>query len=133
MLLIDEIVELTENSVVCRKTFRSDEFFVQGHYPDFPLVPGVILCESAMQAGAVLVGSKVSGEDVMPVVAKIKEARFKQMVRPGDSINIHVELTDAVSRAYFMTAKVTVGGELAVRFDFTCMITSQPHNKTEAN
>ena len=128
MLLIDEIVELTESSVVCRKTFRDDEFFFRGHYPDFPLVPGVILCESAMQAGAVLVGSRVSGEDLMPVVAKIKEARFKHMVRPGDTIEIHVELTDAVARAYFMTAKVTVGSELAVRFAFTCMITDKSQN-----
>ena len=52
MLLLDEIVEQTQDSIICRKTFRENEFFFQGHYPDFPIVPGVILCESAMQAGA---------------------------------------------------------------------------------
>jgi 3-hydroxyacyl-[acyl-carrier-protein] dehydratase len=131
MLLIDRIVEQSADRVVCQKTFSADEFFVQGHYPDFPIVPGVILCECAMQAGAVLVGaisreraaeSKEQDEPSMPVVAKIKEARFKQMVRPGDTIEIEVNLTDVVSRAYFMSAKVTTSGSLAVRFDFTCMM-----------
>ncbi|MCA9203445.1 MAG: beta-hydroxyacyl-ACP dehydratase, partial [Planctomycetales bacterium] len=50
MLLIDEIVERDERHIVCRKTFHADEFFFQGHYPDYPLVPGVILCEASMQA-----------------------------------------------------------------------------------
>ena len=53
-LLIDEIVEQSENRIVCRKTFTGDEFWYAGHYPKFPLTPGVLLCEAAMQAGAVL-------------------------------------------------------------------------------
>ena len=52
MLLVDEVVEKTENDIKCRKTFRPDEFFLQGHYPGNPIVPGIILCESAMQSGA---------------------------------------------------------------------------------
>lgn len=126
MLLIDEIVEQTESSVHCKKTFKADEFFLQGHYPDFPLVPGVILCESAMQAGAILVGTLAHDPDQMPVVAKIKEARFKQIVRPGDTIDVQVEMTDKVSNAFFMSAKVTVDGNLAVRFEFTCMLAAKP-------
>ena len=52
VLLVDEIVEQSDKSIVCRKTFHPDEYFFQGHYPGYPLVPGVILCESAMQAVA---------------------------------------------------------------------------------
>ena len=53
-LLLDEIVEQTDARIVCRKTFTGDEFWYRGHYPDFPITPGVLLCEAAMQAGAVL-------------------------------------------------------------------------------
>jgi 3-hydroxyacyl-[acyl-carrier-protein] dehydratase len=54
MLLLDEVVDWQPEHIVCRKTFQPEEWFFQGHYPDYPLVPGVILCEAAMQAGAVL-------------------------------------------------------------------------------
>src|SRR5262249_60237545 len=54
MLLLDEIIEWEHERIVCKKTFQQAEWFFQGHYPDFPLVPGVLLCEAAMQAGAVL-------------------------------------------------------------------------------
>ena len=55
-LLIDEIVEQSDNRIVCRKHFTGDEFWYAGHFPSFPITPGVILCEAAMQAGARLVG-----------------------------------------------------------------------------
>ena len=51
MLLVDEVVEQSENAIVCIKRFSGDEFFLQGHFPNFPLVPGVILCECALQSG----------------------------------------------------------------------------------
>ena len=60
-LLLDEIVERDERRIVCRKTFRGDEYFYAGHYPGFPLTPGVLLCEAAMQAGAVLLSGHVHG------------------------------------------------------------------------
>ena len=58
-LLIDEIVSQSENEIHCRKTFTGEEFWYAGHYPAFPLTPGVLLCEAAMQAGAVLLLSLI--------------------------------------------------------------------------
>ena len=58
-LLVDEIVEQTDNRIVCRKRFTGNEFWYAGHYPKFPLTPGVLLVEAAMQAGAVLIASRV--------------------------------------------------------------------------
>jgi 3-hydroxyacyl-[acyl-carrier-protein] dehydratase len=120
MLLVDEIVERTEKRIVCRKTFRAEEFFFQGHYPDFPLVPGVILCESAMQAGAILLSQfLVSGKGV-PVATRMNEVKFKNMVRPGDTIEMTVELVERLANAFFLKAKVTKQGKLAVSFEFAC-------------
>jgi 3-hydroxyacyl-[acyl-carrier-protein] dehydratase len=120
-LLIDEIVEESENHIVCRKTFRGDEYWYPGHYPGFPLTPGVLLCESAMQAGAVLLSRIVADNpDFLPVVSRINKVKFKAMVRPGDTVMLDVTLTDKMGGAYFMAAKVLKGEQLAVTFDFTC-------------
>ena len=89
--------------LVCRKTFRDDEFFVQGHYPGFPLVPGVILCECAMQAGAVLLSQIVQGAAGVPVITRVKDVRFRRMVRPGDTIEIEVQLQERLASAFFLT------------------------------
>lgn len=124
MLLVDEIVEQTEHRIVCRKTFHPDEFFVQGHFPGYPLVPGVILCESCLQSGAILLSRFTPKEGAVPVATRIDGAKFKQMVRPGDTIEMEVTLNEVVSTAYFLTGKVTVGGKLAARLDFACTVTA---------
>lgn len=120
MLLIDEIVERSENRIVCRKTFREVEFFFQGHYPDFPLVPGVILCESAMQAGAILLAEFLAEGKGVPVATRMNEVKFKSMVRPGDTIELTVELIERLANAFFLKARVTRQGALAVSFTFAC-------------
>jgi 3-hydroxyacyl-[acyl-carrier-protein] dehydratase len=119
-LLLDEIVEQTDTRIKCRKTFTGDEEFYQGHYPGFPLTPGVILCEAAMQAGAVLLSKFASESAGVPVATRMNDVRFKKMVRPGDTIELEAELKERVANAFFMTAKVTCGGQVAVRFEFAC-------------
>jgi 3-hydroxyacyl-[acyl-carrier-protein] dehydratase len=122
-LLLDEIVEQLENRIVCRKKFTGDEFWYPGHYPNFPLTPGVLLCEAAMQAGAVLLAkyaAEVPGG--VPVVTRMNNVKFKHMVRPGDTIDLTVELTERMAGAYFLAAQVSVGGKTAVTFDFACKL-----------
>lgn len=122
MLLVDEIVTRSENSIVCRKTFRADEFFFQGHYPGQPLVPGVILCEATMQAGAILLAQFLAGQEGVPVATRLNDVKFKKMVRPGDTIEMAVTLNERMAEAFFLTGKVTCAGKLAVRFDFACTL-----------
>lgn len=124
MLLIDEIVEISDSVIVCKKTFTAEEFFVQGHYPDFPIVPGVILIESCCQAGAVLVSKAMESDSSgkVPVLTRVDKAKFKKMVRPGDTVELHAEIRDQVSGAIFLSGKVTVDGALSVRFDFACSL-----------
>ncbi len=124
MLLIDEIVERQDKRIVCRKTFTGKEDFFAGHYPSFPLVPGVLLCEAAMQAGAVLLSAHAGDKPGVPVATRMNDVRFKQMVRPGDTIDIEVTLNERLADAFFLTASVRSAGKLAVRFDFACMLTT---------
>jgi 3-hydroxyacyl-[acyl-carrier-protein] dehydratase len=125
-LLVDEIVEQADQRIFCRKRFTGDEFWYRGHYPDFPLTPGVLLCEAAMQAGAVLLSKFASeGQGGVPVVTRMNNVKFKSMVRPGDTVNLEVELTERMADAFFMNAKVSVDEKIAVTFDFACKM-AQP-------
>ena len=128
MLLLDEIVEQTQDSIICRKTFRENEFFFQGHYPDFPIVPGVILCESAMQAGAVLLSSQLNGHQGVPVATRMNDVKFRKMVLPGDTVEIHVDLTERLADAFFLKAKAMSGSDVVVRFEFACTLAPRPNS-----
>ncbi len=127
-LLLDEIVEQTDSRIVCRKRFTGNEFWYAGHYPDFPLTPGVLLCEAAMQAGAVLL-AKYAAESPggVPVVTRLNNAKFKAMVRPGDRVTLEVELKDQLGGAYFLEARVRNGDAMAVTFDFACKLAQRPN------
>ena len=116
MLLVDEVVEKTEKHIVTRKTFRDDEYFTQGHYPGNPIVPGIILCEVGMQSGAILL-SQFAGEGV-PVATRMNDVRFRQMVKPGDTVEVYVELIEQLANAFFMKAKMTKDGKQVMRFEF---------------
>ena len=118
MLLVDEIMERSEQRIVCKKTFRAEEFFFQGHYPGFAIVPGVILCEAAMQAGAVLLSSQIVQGERVPVAGRLNDVKFKKMVRPGESILIEATLNERVQDAFFLSAKVTMEGKLVVTLNF---------------
>ena len=124
-LLVDEIVSQEESHIVCRKTFSGDEFWFAGHYPEYPLVPGVILCEAAMQAGAILLAQFASDDSGIPVVTKLSDVRFRKMVRPGDSIEMDIHLDERVQKAFFLSGKVTVDDAVAVRLQFACTL-AQP-------
>ncbi len=122
-LLVDEIIECGEERIRCRKTFRDDEWFFGGHYPGHPITPGVILCEAAMQAGAILLKRFTPSLDQgLPVAARMNDVRFKRIVRPGETIDIEVEMTNSTSKAWYLKARVRCEDKLAARLEFTCTI-----------
>jgi 3-hydroxyacyl-[acyl-carrier-protein] dehydratase len=128
-LLVDEIVERSDVKIVCEKTFQPDDWFFAGHYPGYPLVPGVLLCEAAMQCGAILLSPLLSGEKTLagkvPVATRMNDVRFKRMVLPGEKLTLEVELVERLADAFFMKAKVSVAGQVAVRFEFACTAAKQ--------
>lgn len=132
MLLLDRIVSREEGRIVCEKTFRGDEFFFQGHYPNFPIVPGVILCEASMQAGAILLSHVASEYQGVPVATRLNDVKLKRMIRPQDIIQIEVTLAERMADAFFLAAKVTCEGKVAARLAFACTMAEQPAEPSEA-
>ena len=131
-LFVDEIVEYEENRILCKKTFHADEYFFAGHYPGFPVVPGVLQCEAAMQAGAILLTKIFKDEDLsgrLPVVAGLDKVRFKEMVRPGDTLFLEVKYKNKMAGVYFLHAKVTVNGKTSAFFDIACAL-REPSEKS---
>ncbi|MDR0869957.1 MAG: beta-hydroxyacyl-ACP dehydratase [Planctomycetaceae bacterium] len=128
-LFVDEIVEYEDKRILCKKTFTGEEDFFRGHYPGGPLVPGVLLCEAAMQTGAILLTKIFADESLdgrVPVVAKMGEVRFKQMVHPGDTVLMEAKFRDKMKNVYFLHVKVTANGKTCVQFDVACALTEKP-------
>lgn len=126
-LLVDEIVSQDDKRIVCRKTFSPDEFFYQGHYPQYPLTPGVLLCEACMQAGAILLAQYVKPDEPgVPVATRLNEVRFKRMVRPGETIEMEAELTDRLADAFYLKGRVRCEGKLAASLEFACTMAPLP-------
>ena len=120
-LWLDEVVELTDTLVRARKRVPEDLAVFAGHYPAFPVLPGVLLCEAAFQAAAVLIASVGEiPEGRVPVVTRQHETRFRRMVRPGELLEIEATLDETLGGAWFLTGKVSVDDQVAVRLQFAC-------------
>ncbi len=122
-LFVDNIVELTENKIKTTKKLNPEEPFFKGHYPGNPLMPGVLICESIFQTGGVLLSSTIGdiGSGV-PVLTRINNAKFKNMVKPGDLMELEAELVERVGNAFFLKGKASVGGKTAVTVEFAVSV-----------
>lgn len=116
-LFVDRILDQTESQISTQLHLSGDEDFFKGHFPGQPIMPGVLLLEAIFQTGALLMGG--SGNQT-GVVTKVEKARFKHLVRPGDTLVIDVSLIDRLANAYFFKGSVKVAKNLAVSCEFTC-------------
>ena len=124
-LWLDRVLELDNKAVRAEKTLPSDLDVFQGHYPDYPIMPGVLLCEAVFQAGALLIAQMLRGERELkgvPVLTRILGAKFKREVRPGDTVEIRAELKEQVGPAWFLKGRVQVNSKTAVQVEFACAL-----------
>ena len=117
MLLLDEVT-MKEETAFGSYTVRGDEFFVQGHFPGRPIVPGVILCEILAQSACVLLQDSVE-EGKLPLYTGIDRARFRAPVLPGDTITTSCRFTRVKKPFYFVKGEVRVGEKLCASAEFS--------------
>ena len=121
-LFVDKIIEETKDTIKTEKFVDSEEPFFQGHYPDRPLMPGVLIFESIFQTGAIMMGKRIANEGRIPVLTRVNNIKLKHAVNPDDTLQIEVKLKDLVSSAAYMTGKASVNGKVAVTLEFTAML-----------
>lgn len=117
MLLVDEAELTGEGSCRGSYTVRGDEWFLQGHFPGNPVVPGVVLCEILGQTAAALMAGTANG--MTPYFTGLNNVKFKTPVRPGDKLETEVTLVKHKGPFYFAEGKGSVGGKLAVKGEFS--------------
>ncbi|MCI5801058.1 MAG: 3-hydroxyacyl-ACP dehydratase FabZ [Oscillospiraceae bacterium] len=119
-LLIDSVVEMEPGQrIVAQKYLKPDEFWFKGHYPDYPVQPGVLTIEMLAQAGAVCILSLEENKGKTPLFAGIDKARFKKQIRPGDTVTLEVEIIRRRGPIGVGKGIATVNGEKAVSAEIT--------------
>ncbi len=120
MLLVDEVSLNEDGSATGYYTVRGDEFFLQGHFPGNPIVPGVIQCEMMAQSACVMFAGKMEG--ATPVYTGLDKVRFRGMIKPGDTIRIDTRLLKESHPMYLLHGELTVDGKKCMSGDFSFAI-----------
>ena len=123
MLLVDDVTE-TGGVAVGHYHVRGDEFFLQGHFPGEPIVPGVILCEILAQSACVLMKDQMT-DGKLPVYTGLNNVKFRSPVRPGDTVEARCHIKRAKHPFYFAEGTVSVEGRLCVCAEFSFAISNR--------
>ena len=126
MLLVDE-AQMIDGVSIGRYTVRGYEWFLQGHFPDMPIVPGVILCEMMAQSACLLFQNH-GGKGITPYFTGLDKVRFKNSVFPGDTIEFHCQITAKKKAFYFARGKGYVNGKLCISGEFSFLLVTEANN-----
>jgi 3-hydroxyacyl-[acyl-carrier-protein] dehydratase len=125
-LFVDEIVEASDEKIIAKHVFTEKEFFFKGHFPEYPVVPGVILIETMAQSGgAGLRKQGVLGDDALFFLASVDKVKFRRQVRPGDEVRSEVENLRVSPKMVKQSGKAFVGDELAAEAEWMCLVGSK--------
>ena len=128
ILLVDRVLEIVPGeSAVGLKNVTINEPHFQGHFPDFPVMPGVLIIEAMAQTAAIVVVESLgpAAEGKVVYFMSIDDARFRKPVVPGDSVHIHVKKIHARANVWKFTGEAKVDGNLCAEATFSAMITDK--------
>jgi 3-hydroxyacyl-[acyl-carrier-protein] dehydratase len=121
-LFVDEILSESADGLVASRTWRPNESFYQGHYPDTPITPGVLLCESVFQTAALFLAGpegKMGGVPGVPLIVKIGDVRFRNPVFPGETTQVVVKRLDSLAGFTMMSGCMTSGEKRVLTIEFS--------------
>ncbi len=122
-LLVDRILELEPDRIVGVKNVTINEPFFVGHFPDFPVMPGVLIVEAMAQVAGVLVLSQIPDrKNKLVLLASVEEAKFRRPVRPGDQLRIEMKLTRRKASIAKMYGQATVEGLVVAEAHMMCKL-----------
>jgi 3-hydroxyacyl-[acyl-carrier-protein] dehydratase len=132
-LLIDRVVELVRmQRIVAIKNVTINEPFFQGHFPTYPIMPGVLIVEAMAQAGGALLLTEIPNRhDKLVLFTGIDQAKFRAPVVPGDQVRIEVEVLKMRSRGATMRGNAYVDGKLVCEAEIKCQVVPRSARKTE--
>lgn len=121
-LFVDRVVELSDDKIIAERKLRNDEFFFKGHYPQIPLMPGVLMCEAIFQTAGVFMSQKLlKGSDIsgkVPVLTRVESAKFKRMAFPGDVLTLEATFSQKIKDFYFFKGCAKKEGQTLVSIEF---------------
>ena len=123
MLLLDD-AENIDGTAIGHYKVRGDEFFLRGHFPDNPIVPGVILCEILAQSACVLMKDMMT-DGKLPVYTGLNNVKFRSPVKPGDTVETKCNIQRSKHPFYFAEGTVSVDGRICVSAEFSFAITER--------
>lgn len=128
-LHVTRVLRREADAIVSEWDVPADLPAFQGHYPGHPVLPGVLVCEFSFQSAAILFsepGSQAVTDAAVPVLTKIEDARFKSIVRPGETLRAEVVVEERLANARYCKASITSGGRTVCRLRFVVASVAEP-------